>query len=300
MKKLFSVTLALAMAVLVKAQLVEPLSTQRVQLPEGVVSEQATISPDGTFAVVGEMGGGTLTRVDIATGAAKMLTANGLSSTVVISPDGKNVVFNAVTFTEDHLRMNSLHSVNFATGGELELVAPSRHLNAGVAISRTGVIAVENGRARAHSFNSTAAQSLPVASINYGHLEITIDGETTTLDPQGRGSYIWPAVSPDGTKVVYCLCGEGTFVCNIDGSDVRPIGYLNAAKWLTNDLLVGMEDYDDDVNFTQSTIVVADLNGNRQTLTDGSHIAIYPSASANGKRIAYSTLQGELFIINLK
>ena len=300
MKKLFTALLAVAFALVANAQLVEPLSTQRVQLPDGVASEQATLSPDGSFAVVGVMGGSTLTRVDIATGESHLITSNGLASSVMIAPDGQNIVFNSVSYNDKHLRMTSLRSVNVATGREIELVKPSRRLNAGFALSNAGVTAIENGKARVRAFGSAKAQSMPVASINYGHLDITVNGKTTTLDPQGRGSYLWPSVSPDGTKVVYCLSGAGTFVCNIDGSNVRSLGYLHAARWMGNDMVVGMADYDNGEQILSSTIIVIDLNGTRQALTNDSQIAIFPSASADGKRIAYSTLAGELFIINLK
>ncbi|MGN0223321.1 MAG: hypothetical protein ACI4AM_04760 [Muribaculaceae bacterium] len=300
MKKLFTAVLAVAFALVANAQLVEPLSTQRIQLPEGVASEQATISPDGSYAVVGAMGGSALTRVDFASGDTQVLTSNGLASTVMISPDGQNVVFNVATYNSNHLRMTSLRSVNVATGSEIELVKPSRRLNAGFALSNAGVTAIENGKARVRAFGSAKAQSLPVASINYGHLDITVNGKTTTLDPQGRGSYLWPSVSPDGTKVVYYLSGCGAFVCNIDGTNVRSLGYLHAARWMGNDMVVGMADYDNGEQILRSTIIVSDLNGTRQALTNDSQIAIFPSASADGKRIAYSTAEGELFIINLK
>ncbi|MGN0224104.1 MAG: TolB family protein [Muribaculaceae bacterium] len=300
MKKFITAALAVVVAFAANAQLVEPLSTQRVNLAEGTACEQATLSPDGSFAVVGAMGSSTLWRVDIASGTTKVLTNSGLTSSVMISPDGGHVVFNSVTYSDRRLRMTSLRSLDLTSGSEIELVKPSRHLNAGFALSNVGVTAVENGKARVRAFGSAKAQSMPVASINYGHLDITVNGKTTTLDPQGRGSYLWPSVSPDGTKVVYCLSGAGTFVCNIDGTNVRSLGYLHAARWMGNDMVVGMADYDNGEQILSSTVILSDLNGTRQALTNDSQIAIFPTASADGKHIAYTTLAGELFIINLK
>ena len=48
------------------------------------------------------------------------------------------------------------------------------------------------------------------------------------------------------------------------------------------------------------SIVALDVNTNEvQKLTDDSVIATYPSASADGSRIAFSTPTGEIYVINL-
>jgi Tol biopolymer transport system component len=162
------------------------------------------------------------------------------------------------------------------------------------------VTAVENGRVRARSLDGSRAQQTAVVSINYGHLDYTVNGRTVTLDPQGRGSYLWPALSPDGTKVVYYLAGRGCFVCDVDGTNIRRLGMLRGAKWLNNEIVVGMNDVDNGEFVTSSSIIASDLQGQRQTLTADDTIAMYPSASADGKNIAYVTPEGRVFIINLK
>ncbi len=300
MKKLFFTALALSMALLGKAQLVEVASMEQVATPAGLVSQVATISPDGSFAVVGTMGGHQLTKVDLSTGATTVVTNNGNANGVTISPDGANVVFRTTAFNDKKMRLTGLSSVNLATGVEKQLVAPSRMLNAGVAVNAAGITAVENGQQRVKAFGAAKASAAPVASINYGHLDITVNGKTTTIDPQGRGSYLWPSISPDGTKVAYCLSGVGTFVCDLDGSNVRKIGYMHAAKWLGNDMVIGMADYDNGQEYTESTIVVSNLNGVRQTITSKDMIALYPSASVDGKSVVFSTIDGALYRINLK
>lgn len=299
MKKLFLTAMAVAVALAGKAQLVEVASVDRVALPEGITSEQATLSPDGSYAVIGQFGATTLYKVDLATGESTLLTSNASPVGVTISPDGSNVVYRTVSYKKN-LRYTGLDAVNTSTGAVRQLAKPSRRLNAGVAISDNAVTLVENGRARTKSIGSGKSLSMPVASINYGHLDITVDGKTTTIDPQGRGSYLWPAISPDGTKVVYTLSGAGTFVCDLDGSNARQLGRLQAAKWLGNDMVVGMNEYDNGQQYTSSEIVVMNLDGASQVIVPAETIALYPSASADGKTIVYSTASGELYRINLK
>lgn len=299
MKKCILTAFAIVMAMAANAQLVRVASQNQVALPSGVVSEVATISPDGSFVAVGELGGNTIWKVSLPTGMTNVITSNGTASDVVISPDGKNIVFRTHTFDKNHLRHTGLNYVD-ASGSEHQLVAPSRRLNAGVAIAQSGITAVENGRARVKAFGGAKAASLPVASINYGHLEVNVDGRTTVIDPQGRGSYLWPSISPDGTKVLYTLSGAGTFVCNLDGSDARYIGHLQAPKWMGGDMVVAMQSEDDGQYVTASKVIVSTLDGRQQTISAPGEIAMYPSASADGKKIAYGTADGKLVIVNIQ
>lgn len=300
MKKLLLTVLAVSVSLLGSAQLVEVASIDRVALPDGISGDIATLSPDGTYAVLGQMGGKTLYKVDLSTGATSVITDNGNASGVTISPDGNNVVFRTYSFDNSHLRHTGINCVDMANGREYQLVKPSRHLNAGIAISAAGITAVDNGRARVCSFNGQRAASMPVASINYGHLDITVGGKTTTIDPQGRGSYLWPSISPDGTKVAYVLSGAGAFVCNIDGTNPIALGRLHAPRWVGNDLIVGMDDRDNGQQITSSEVILTNLSGVRQSISLPGHIAIYPSASTNGSVVAYCTTDGELYIVTLK
>ncbi|MBQ7940997.1 MAG: hypothetical protein IJ328_01425, partial [Muribaculaceae bacterium] len=61
-----------------------------------------------------------------------------------------------------------------------------------------------------------------------------------------------------------------------------------------------MNDIDDGSVVTASKLVAAKVDGSvRQDLTQVSSMAMYPSVAGNGSRIAFSTPDGELFIINV-
>ncbi len=300
MKKIILSAAVLLASLCASAQLVEVASTTEVNVPEGLVVAIPTISPDGSFVVVSDAGSDALTRIRISDGSSTVVTRNGNGHDVVISADGNSVVFRQSSIDRRHLRRTALKSVDMLSGRETELVAPSRRLNAGVAMAGTSVTAVEQGRVKTRNLAGGRAEQAPVVSINYGHLDYTADGRTVTLDPQGRGSYLWPQLSPDGKKIVYYLAGRGCFVCNTDGSDVRALGMLRAAKWLNNETVVGMNDIDNGEFVTSSSIIASSLDGVRQTLTADDVIALYPSASADGSRVAFATPEGKLFIINLK
>ena len=294
MKKIFVSAMLLCSSVLGFAQLVEIQSVDKIDLPEGVSVNQATISPDGSFVVFSQNAKGGLHKMDLASKEINMISANGNSFDLKIAADG-TVVFRESRTAENKLRYTSLKAVD-ARGVETTLVAPTRDLN-GFAVNGTNVMTVDNNKVEAKSLNGGAAVQMPVASIRYGQL--CIDGKVISPNGQEGASYLWPSISPNGTKVCYYLATKGCYVANIDGSDPVFVGAIRAAKWLNDLTVVGMHDIDNGSVVTSSKLVVASIDGKTaQDITVKESLAMFPST--NGKRIAYSTPMGDLFIINLK
>ena len=294
MKKIFISAMLLCSSVLGFAQLVEIQSIDKIDLPEGVSVNQATISPDGSFVVFSQNAKGGLHKMDLASKEINMISANGNSFDLKIAADG-TVVFRESRTAENKLRYTSLKAVD-ARGVETTLVAPTRDLN-GFAVNGTNVMTVDNNKVEAKSLNGGVAVQMPVASIRYGQL--CIDGKVISPNGQEGASYLWPSISPNGTKVCYYLVTKGCYVANIDGSNPVYIGQLRATKWLDDLTVVGMNDLDDGSVVTSSKLIAASIDGQvKQELTVDESMAMFPST--NGKRIAYSTPMGDLFIINLK
>jgi hypothetical protein len=65
---------------------------------------------------------------------------------------------------------------------------------------------------------------------------------------------------------------------------------------------VGMDDKDDGEKIISSSIVALSINGKvRQILPTPAHkMAMYPSASIDGLRIAFNTEKGELYLLNVQ
>ncbi|MBR3830949.1 MAG: hypothetical protein IKJ52_06825, partial [Muribaculaceae bacterium] len=92
MKKIFISAMLLCSSVLGFAQLVEIQSIDKIDLPEGVSVNQATISPDGSFVVFSQNAKGGLHKMDLASKEINMISANGNSFDLKIAADG-TVVF---------------------------------------------------------------------------------------------------------------------------------------------------------------------------------------------------------------
>ena len=294
-KVLFALALGFSMSSM--AQVLEVTSIDKVALPDRAAV--AAISPQGDYVLLTSATNQGLIKYDLTTNESRVLsTANSAGHNVKISPDGQTVVYRESTFNNKHLRQSSLKSVNLTTGATQELVKPTRDLQ-GYSVDATSAAAVNKGKYSSKAIGAAKAQKVPVLSINKGQLMITINGKTRQLSPNGtQFSYMWPSLSPDGTKVLFYQAAHGAYVCDLDGSNVRKVGQMRAPVWYDNNTIVGMMDKDDGEFIYASTIVAATLDGATQVLTDDATIAMYPHATAG--KIAFSTPAGEAYIINVK
>ncbi len=292
-------SLAVLASSVASAQLLNVGSPEKVSLPAGMSAAQSAMSHDGSFAIINGSAG--LVKVDLTTGKTTQVAQSASLQNVEISEDGSTVVFRQSTY-QGKLRYTALKSVNLNNGAEATLVAPSRNLQ-GFNVVGNRVNAINKGKITTKALSTAAsATSAPVATINYGALNVTVNGVTRNISPQGTEgqSYLWPSVSPDGTKVLYYHVGTGAWVCNIDGTNAVKVANIRAAQWYNNEVVVGMQDSDNGEVVTASKLVAAKIDGSvRQDLTQVSSMAMYPSVAGNGSRIAFSTPAGELFIMNV-
>ncbi len=304
MKKILFSVMLLCSSSIGFAQIFNVTSTEKVNLPEGTATYISTISPQGDYLLISDQKKQGLQKFDLASSKMQTVTtAAGSSFDAQISQDGKTVVFRETQIGKDKLKRVGLKSINLATGETKTLVKPSRNLQ-GVAVNQSTVFAVEKGKLMKKSLsNAKTTAERPVLSIKYGQLMITRNGKTSILSPNGQqgASYLWPSVSPDGTKILYYLATKGAYTCDINGQNIKYIGSIRAPRWYNNDIVVGMNDSDNGAVVTSSEIIAATTDGKvKQTLTSNEVIAMYPTASAQSNKIAFTTPKGETYIINVK
>jgi len=130
-------------------------------------------------------------------------------------------------------------------------------------------------------------------------MELTLNGQTTILTPNGADKrYLWPQLSPDGTKLVYGVSGSGVYVYDFASRATTFVGKMRAARWFNDQWLVAMQDQDDGYEVTASAVVMTNLDGTvQQTLTPDTVKAMYPSA-ANG-RVAFNTAEGQIYVMTV-
>ena len=275
MKKVY-LFLALAIPMMASAQLLEVTSTEHVTT--NADAKVAAFSPKGDYLLLTNTSNQGLQRMDLATKkVTQITTAEGAGYNVKIAQDGKQVVYREVTIDANKSRLSTIV--------RHDLVAKQSKV---VAKKQTNLAAMVVDAER------------PSFSVKDRQLMMTRNGETTIFSPNGQQySYHWASLSPNGKKVSYYISAVGCFVCDIDGSNIQFIGHnILAPVWYNDNILVGCDTKDNGEVVLESVIVAYSLDGKKQVLTNGEQIAVFPKA-ADGK-IAYSTSEGEIYIMNVK
>ena len=279
MKKSF-LLIGLVISLMASAQVLDVTSVQKLQIPEGDV-KVAGISPDGSYILLTNNTHTGLQKYQLATGETQVLsTAQGAGYNVQIANDGQSVMFREKTLNRNHLYKSKLVVRNLNKSFSKTLARPTRDYSQ---LNVAGQL--QMGR--------------PAVNIQNQQIVLTIGGTSTVLSPCGADkSYIWPSVSPDAQHILFYVCGQGAYVCDMNGNNVQFLGHdLRAPKWYNNQIIIGMNDKDNGEFTISSEIVAVNLQGQKQVLTSGIN-AMYPYA-ANGK-IVCSGLNGETYLIEVK
>ena len=278
MKKTMLFVAACLLSLAASAQVLEVVSMQQLPIAAQADMKVAGISPAGDYILLTTGSNQGLQRYDLESQTLTTLSeAAGAGYNVQVSNDGKEVVYRETSLNRSNLRENKFVRMNMYN-------------------ERRNTIA----RGQRDMKHMSTSDNLTTVSIKDRLIVLTRNGLTTTLAPNGMNeSYIWPSVSPDGTKLCYYVCGNGCWVSNIDGSNPQYIGHkCQAAKWYDHNTLVAMATYDDGHFTTASSIVLYTLDGKKQVLTNDSMIAMYPYAAKNA--IVFSTIEGETYLLNVK
>ena len=268
--------LALAIPMMASAQLLEVTSTERVA--QNTDAKVAAFSPTGDYLLLTNTSHQGLQRFDLASKQVTQITsAEGAGYNVQIAKDGKQVVYREVTIDASKSRVSNIVRHDLVSKQSKVVAKKQQHLAAMVADAER-----------------------PSFSIKDQQLMITENGATRVFSPNGEQySYHWASLSPNGKKVSYYISAVGCFVCDIDGSNIQFIAHsCYAPVWYNDNIIIASDTKDNGEVILESAIVAYGLNGTKQVLTNGENIAVFPQA-IEGK-IAYSTSEGEIYVMNVK
>lgn len=303
MKKIF-LALSFVIAIAAQGQIMQVSSVTPLQMKKSneTVMQAVAISPQGDYLLLSTDSKQGLIKWDFASGTSTTVTNEaGAGSDVCISDDGQQIVYSAVSY-KDKRRQTAVKSHDLITGKKQTLVKPTRHQQ-GYMVQNSSAVTITDGKVKLHTLKKGATQAItrPVLSKYHLKLYITRNGETTMLAPNGPDkNYIWASLSPDGKRVLYYVSGHGTFVCDVDGDHVIAMGNLTAPKWWDDSTIVGMDETDDEFTIVSSAIIARTLDGKEQRLTDDDVIATNPLPSAQAGKIAFSTPNGNIYLISVE
>jgi len=276
------------------------LAAQKIEVKEPQLIKEAgaeayypKFTPDGKTILLTSGNYAGLKTFNLETKKVKELTsAMGAGWNTVISDDSKSVCYQEIEITDNN-------PIGFTTFF-------SRNLDSQQVEQLTPPVAKSDARPPLQLLKSKAAIKSPVLVYINEDVKLVIEknGLQVVVTPNGaEEAYIWPALSPDGKKIVYTVASlEKTFICDLSGKILVDLGRLHACQWLNNDWVVGMDDKDDGHVLLSSNLVAVSADGIvKQNLTEvgGKLAAMYPAISPAGDKIAFNTPDGKLYIMDV-
>lgn len=278
------------------AQLVEVIKQEAIATASEGGFFHPVFSPSADYLICTDINYKGLKQIALTDGKIKKLTdAAGAGYRFNISDDGSAVLYRNVQLIKNR-KFTSLSLLTVNDSKSRELIAPTRETFT-PAFSGSEPFFVKGSKLNRKSV--PVAKLKPVIQIEDRKMVIYSGSNRMVFTPNGASeSYIWPSFSPDGKHIVYTVAGKGTFVSTIDGKNVQSLGKLSAPKWLNNNIVIGMDDKFFGQELISSEIIAVSTDGKtRQTLA--AEKAIYPAPSADGRKIAFSNNEGQLFILNI-
>lgn len=269
------------------------------QLLKGVESQcyNPVLSPDGQKVLFTQSDYEGLNVYDIADDVVTPLASDRLAGfSPAFSKDGKSVYFLSQT-RENMLVYREMKSVNLDGTGMSTVMEKSRGMLHPVAVDGGVVTVSDNGRKlKAKSNGGTYAYSAGKEIV------VVKNGIEKKIAPvPTKYTYIWESLSPDGTKILFYAGGKGAYICDLDGNLVAELGKYTSPAWCGNDYVVAVNATHDGHQYETSQIVLLKVDGSyKKELTAPVSMSMHPTASASGDRLTYNTIDGRLFLMELR
>ena len=269
------------------------------QLLKGVESQcyNPVLSPDGQKVLFTQSDYEGLNVYDIADDVVTPLASDRLAGfSPAFSKDGKSVYFLSQT-RENMLVYREMKSVNLDGTGMSTVMGKSRGMLHPVAVDGGVVTVSDNGRKlKAKSNGGTYAYSAGKKIV-----EVKNGIEKKIAPVPTKYTYIWESLSPDGTKILFYAGGKGAYICDLDGNLVAELGKYTSPAWCGNDYVVAVNATHDGHQYETSQIVLLKVDGSyKKELTAPVSMSMHPTASASGDRLTYNTIDGRLFLMDLR
>lgn len=133
-------------------------------------------------------------------------------------------------------------------------------------------------------------------------ITISSKGITKTLNPiEEAHSYLWASLSPDGSKIAFVEPFQGVFVSDTNGENLIKVSSKgDFPAWAGDNLLTFTVSHDDGYIILDSTLKIHDLTTGITVDLTGEDVKVGESSSSSNGTVVYSTLEGEIYLFNVK
>ncbi len=283
------------------------------KLPLGTEQQwsQPVFSPDGARIYFTSAGFNGIWEYTQSTKSVRQITDAPRSGFgFALSNDGKTISYRRTFDEASRSRTQELVTQNLSSGtvnvlekGEsvslpkFSTASPSGGQSV-IYLKEGKVVSAASSKAKDSHVESAGAAV--VLGIEDTKIALLKNGSKVSFDPLGNGSYIWPSLSPDGTKLLAYEMDRGVFISDLEGNVLKMLGRKDNPIWTRDGKwIVYMDDKDDGHNILGSDIYGVSADGAatvRLTNTSGV-IELYPSCSPVENKIVCSSLSGDVYVI---
>lgn len=279
------------------------ISTVKIEkLPLPVNEEWAypVFSPDGKKVYFTNSNYNGIWEYTLSTNKLRQITdASGAGYGFTFSEDGNLLVYRTTKYnSRTRERIQELYQVNLQTLLRKKIASGSDISNP--VFIKSNVI-YSSGFETKNLEKLVASKETKLIGIENTKIVLLHNGIRKVLDPFGNGSYIWPSLSPDKTKLVAYEADRGAFVCDLNGNILAKLGKVDAPQWTRDGkYIIYMDDRDDGHFILSSEIMAITPDGKEkfQLTSTPNVIELYPSTSPVENKIVCSSLSGEIFLIH--
>jgi Tol biopolymer transport system component len=294
------IAVLLAGLVLPASGQVRVVTTERLPLPVDRVWSAPQFSPDGTTVFVSTAGYRGIWHYAPATQTLRQICDDpGAGYGFTVSPDGNRVAYRrTLEGTPLNRRVQEVVEVDLSSG-EHVVMATGRDL--AVPVYAGDRVLFDPAGVQKDAVPSMV-QGTTVLGIEETKIAAVMNGASMRLDPYRNGSYIWPSLSPDGTRMVAYEMARGMFVADLAGNVLAEFGRCDAPSWMRSGRwIVYMREKNDGHQITGSDVYcVAPDGGAPVRLTDTPAIERMPVCSPVDDRILVCTPSGEILVLTYR
>lgn len=236
----------------------------------------------------------------LSTKRTRLITSDqGSGYGFTLSADGKQIAYRKTYYPNGSIeRIQEIIIKNLRTlkssliGKGTDLSTPT--------FSKSGVVYTSSDKT-VNLSKKISSKEVSILGIENTKIALNLYGEKILLDPFGNGSYIWPSLSPDKTKIVAYEMDRGTFICDLKGKILDTFGRRDHPVWTRDGKwLIFMDDKDDGHQILSSEIMAISIATKEIIpLTSTPNIAeMNPSISPVKNKIICNSYNGELFLIS--
>lgn len=281
------------------------VSVEKLQLGSEREWIQPVFSPDGARIYYTTSGFNGIWEYTVSTRSVRQITDSPRSGFgFAISADGKEISYRRTLNEASDFRTQELVTQELSTSAvkvleKGESVSLPMFLSPSVSGGNSSLVYLKGGKV-ASSTASVSSTGTALLGIEDTKIVLLRNGQKVTLDPLGNGSYIWPSISPDGTKLLAYEMDHGAFVADLNGNVLKMLGRKDNPVWTRDGKwIVYMNDKDDGENILSSDIYCVSADGSTtiQLTNTIDIIELYPSCSPTEDKIVCSSLNGDIYVI---